>query len=257
MAKSFQPDLKFALIVASLRALKHEDPAPSDLFDALLPILCDGLDTTSEPTLLLELGKMLEVYSLRRLDLRIAENLTSLLQWFSLQSTESPTVLCGITSEAFSTLCASIRSFLPEAERDRFTSITSELKVIFGATDMHTSSSETNLPDSLILPLQTVTALFQAPLSTPSTPRSSKTPDIFGVIVSPPTALLRANGAASTTGLTKTYINNDFRQLRQAPSARQNTSRLPSKHVDDFQETTDTSAIDKESVEFPSLIDES
>ena len=49
------------------------------------------------------------------------------------------------------------------------------------------------------------------------------------VTVSPPTALLRS---PAVTGLTKTYTANDFRSLRQTPSARQNTSRLPSTHVD-------------------------
>ncbi|KAF6762011.1 hypothetical protein DFP72DRAFT_877750 [Ephemerocybe angulata] len=69
--------------------------------------------------------------------------------------------------------------------------------------------------------------------SRPSTPRAgNKTPDILGTIISPPTALLRSPAA---TGLTKTYANDDFRQLRQVPSARLNTSRLPSMHVDDFE----------------------
>jgi hypothetical protein len=49
------------------------------------------------------------------------------------------------------------------------------------------------------------------------------------VTVSPPTALLRS---PAVTGLTKTYNANDFRALRQTTSARQNTSRLPSTHVD-------------------------
>ncbi|KAH9174513.1 hypothetical protein EDB89DRAFT_2148056 [Lactarius sanguifluus] len=52
------------------------------------------------------------------------------------------------------------------------------------------------------------------------------------VTVSPPTALLRS---PAVTGLTRTYTANDFRALRQTPSARQNTSRLPSTHVDEFQ----------------------
>ncbi|KAF9442545.1 hypothetical protein P691DRAFT_789311 [Macrolepiota fuliginosa MF-IS2] len=70
-------------------------------------------------------------------------------------------------------------------------------------------------------------------LGRPSTPKGGqKTPDILGTIISPPTALLRSPAA---TGLTKTYANNDFRSLRQVPSARLNTSRLPSMHVDDFE----------------------
>ena len=49
--------------------------------------------------------------------------------------------------------------------------------------------------------------------------------------VSPPTSLLRSPRVAFT-GLTKTYLRNDFRQLRTLPSGRINTSRLPSQHVD-------------------------
>jgi hypothetical protein len=70
----------------------------------------------------------------------------------------------------------------------------------------------------------------------PSTPNLKAT-NVIGnqdemfdfVTTSPPTSLLRS---PAITGLTKTYSKNDFRQLRQTPSARQNTSRLPSKHVD-------------------------
>jgi len=63
--------------------------------------------------------------------------------------------------------------------------------------------------------------------------RATTPPHARGVLsmvtVSPPTALLRS---PAVTGLTKTYTANDFRVLRQTPSARQNTSRLPSTHVD-------------------------
>jgi len=60
------------------------------------------------------------------------------------------------------------------------------------------------------------------------------------VTVSPPTALLRS---PAVTGLTRTYTANDFRALRQTPSARQNTSRLPSTHVDEFQMATSSSPV--------------
>lgn len=67
----------------------------------------------------------------------------------------------------------------------------------------------------------------------PTTPKRrspAQTAEMVGMItVSPPNALLRS---PEVKGLTKVYANNDFRQLRQLSSGRQNTSRLPSMHVD-------------------------
>ena len=67
-------------------------------------------------------------------------------------------------------------------------------------------------------------------LQPPSTPPSQNA-ELLGMMitVSPPNALLRS---PEVKGLTKTYSNNDFRQLRQQSSTRQNTSRMPSRHVD-------------------------
>ena len=67
-------------------------------------------------------------------------------------------------------------------------------------------------------------------LQPPSTPPSQNA-ELLGIMitVSPPNALLRS---PEVKGLTKTYSNNDFRQLRQQSSTRQNTSRMPSRHVD-------------------------
>jgi len=96
--------------------------------------------------------------------------------------------------------------------------------------DDHSPSSFTGMD----LPLHNILNLLSSEPSqgSPSTPKGTKTPDIFGVVISPPTAILRSPAA---TGLTKTYVNNDFRQLRQVPSTRLNTSRLPSTHVDEFE----------------------
>ncbi|KAG1766224.1 hypothetical protein EV702DRAFT_1050759 [Suillus placidus] len=62
------------------------------------------------------------------------------------------------------------------------------------------------------------------PPSTTGTPppkRKSPSQDILGLVaISPPTAMLRS---PAVTGLTKTYTRNDFCELRQLPSARQNT----------------------------------
>jgi len=57
---------------------------------------------------------------------------------------------------------------------------------------------------------------------------------VIGMANISPSTILRS---PLVTGLTKTYLKNDFRQLRQGNQTRQNTSRLPSMHVDDFEDT--------------------
>ena len=83
------------------------------------------------------------------------------------------------------------------------------------------------------LPLRKWEELLESPLPAPSTPRmrpATHSAEMLGFMtVSPPNALLRS---PEIKGLTKTYSNNDFRQMRQVSFARQNTSRLPSMHVD-------------------------
>lgn len=70
-------------------------------------------------------------------------------------------------------------------------------------------------------------------LMTPSTPKKPSTPEIMSLVTSSPPITLFHSPVASTTGLTKTYLNNDFRELRQLPSSRQTgTGRHPSVHVD-------------------------
>ncbi|KAL4062643.1 hypothetical protein J3A83DRAFT_4308065 [Scleroderma citrinum] len=60
--------------------------------------------------------------------------------------------------------------------------------------------------------------------------------DVLGLFsLSPLTVLLQSS---AVSGLAKTYTKNDFKGLCQTPSARQNTSRLPSTHVDEFELNT-------------------
>ena len=178
--------------------------------------------------------------------------------------------LRGVTKEAFDTLCESFIVKLVEVEQQQVVhEIQAKIELNDEANDDIISIS-IELPDTLILSLSSISSLLSHSrtnttssssshirnnsLSTfsfvdgfpggrvddssvdveeeakrrPSTPKGGqKTPDILGTIISPPTALLRSPAA---TGLTKTYANNDFRSLRQVPSARLNTSRLPSTH---------------------------
>lgn len=70
------------------------------------------------------------------------------------------------------------------------------------------------------------------PLTTPKRDAGELGPDLLAMVTVSPSAVLRSP-VTSTTGLTKTYSQNSFReQTQRTPS---NTSRMPSMHVDDFQ----------------------
>ncbi|KAF8559444.1 hypothetical protein OG21DRAFT_1503348 [Imleria badia] len=112
-------------------------------------------------------------------------------------------------------------------------------------TPLPDSSLPTTLiPDArerpLALSIHALEEVLQPPAPVPSTPMrkrgslpQGRDRDVLGLVaLSPPTALLRS---PAISGLSKTYTKNDFRELRQTPSARQNTSRMPSLHVDEFE----------------------
>ncbi|KXN89433.1 hypothetical protein AN958_05595 [Leucoagaricus sp. SymC.cos] len=134
-------------------------------------------------------------------------------------------ILRGVTRESFGFLCDSfIMTFLDKEQT--IENIRSNMGI---DEDEDFTPISTELPNTLILSLSNISSLLSHSRlgGRPMTPKGTKTPDILGTIISPPTALLRSPAA---TGLTKTYMNNDFRSLRQVPSARLNTSRLPSRH---------------------------
>ncbi|KAI0029917.1 hypothetical protein K488DRAFT_55305 [Vararia minispora EC-137] len=91
----------------------------------------------------------------------------------------------------------------------------------------------TMMPNAVQLSVYELDSALRSRIPPPMTPKRTTPPHAQNILslvtVSPPTALLRS---PAVTGLTKTYSANDFRMLRQTPSSRQNTSRLPSMHVD-------------------------
>lgn len=153
----------------------------------------------------------------------------SVVNTLLLLDSPSQSDLHGITSEQWLKLCTHLERTLPP-------NMLHMLPIIKG---FHPSPSPlptiSLLPSTLTLSLYDLISLLQPPAPLPSTPppkRKSPSQDVLGLVaISPPTAVLRS---PAVTGLTKTYTRNDFRELRQLPSARQNTSRLPSMHVDDF-----------------------
>jgi hypothetical protein len=181
----------------------------------------------------------------------------SLLEWLVEQShagLPQLATLRGISTDTFAQLCDALARALPPARRTALENVRLHLHTV------HEEDAALRSLHTLPLPMADVRIaleeLLQRKLAgSPTTannaasatagtagegeggkqaPHRAMTPPhargvLSMVTVSPPTALLRS---PAVTGLTKTYTANDFRALRQTPSARQNTSRLPSTHVD-------------------------
>ncbi|KAI0310418.1 hypothetical protein OF83DRAFT_874002 [Amylostereum chailletii] len=167
-----------------------------------------------------------------------AEGVLSVLDWLLQQShagLPQLSTLPGISQDTLNTLCDRLADALPAERADALELLRATLSA--PADDVPLLPSAL-LPTTLKLSLGTLNALLHPALETPSTPKRKTPPHAQNVLsmatTSPPTALLRS---PAVTGLTKTYVSNDFRVLRQGPggSARMNTSRLPSTHVDEFE----------------------
>ena len=187
-----------------------------------------------------------------------APTILSLLEWLVEQShagLPQLATLRGISTDTFAQLCDALARALPPARRMALENVRLHLHTA------HEEDAALRSVHTLPLPMADVRIaleeLLQRKLAGSPTAannnaasatgagttgaggegeggkRAMTPPHARGVLsmvtVSPPTALLRS---PAVTGLTKTYTANDFRALRQTPSARQNTSRLPSTHVD-------------------------
>ncbi|KAJ3516816.1 hypothetical protein NLJ89_g881 [Agrocybe chaxingu] len=230
----FTPDTRQNILLLLLRNAQA-DPSVTGTLDSV-PRTLQTLPSTSIAPLPLrnELGRTLSAYSdnASTMKANTAELLLQTLEWLSSQEDVKLKTLVGIAPEGLDYLCTTLSAILPPSRAEMVSSTRAKL-----STDedelLLPPITELPDPDAFALPLSALENLL-APkkLKEPSTPtKGTKTPDILGVVISPPTALLRSPAA---TGLTKTYANNDFRQLRQMPSTRLNTSRLPSTHVDEF-----------------------
>lgn len=231
---ALDPDLKFATALVLLRSLQHVNVSFT-LFQVsfkpslrlLKEIPAQFLDADRVER---EMGATFSAISeseatLAGFDKESAEAILSALEWLPERDLMNVT---GVGTDPFVKLCTSMMSILSPGPTDDLDAVRSRLI----AADQASIAAPSQLSERIELSLQALERLLQPPIPTPSTPKlqSPGGQDVLGLVtLSPPTALLRS---PSTTGLTKTYLNNDFRQLRQQPSARQNTSRLPSMHVD-------------------------
>lgn len=223
----FNHDIQYSILLLLLRNAQA-NPTHADSLDFVVDLLRD-LPVTAifiEP-LRTEVGRTLSAYSdhASTITKRDADTLLQILQWLTLQEDVKFKTLAGLSFEGFNYLCITLSSMLPPARQKHLTFVKEQLSV---DEDQIFPLSKIELADDIVLSLASVKGLLSPKPCEPSTPKSgNKTPDILGVVISPPTALLRSPAA---TGLTKTYANNDFRQLRASSSTRLNTSRLPSTH---------------------------
>ncbi|KAI0797020.1 hypothetical protein C8Q75DRAFT_710409 [Abortiporus biennis] len=181
----------------------------------------------------LEIGLMISAFDVSRhpLDEGLADAFVELFDWFAKAMEAKPCKLMGLNVTSYDTFCDRLKSNLDADKQENFDSLRQSILKTGLVEGDFPIRTPTILPDTIELGIQDVQDLLQEPVSIPSTPpRKAFSQDILSLVtISPPTALIRS---PATTGLTKTYSKNDFRQLRQTPSARQNTSRLPSMHVD-------------------------
>jgi hypothetical protein len=223
-SRSFAPDLRFSILLAALRVAQR-DPALPGAFETIVETLRHlPMEPVQSEALRLELGQTFSTFAQHELDSETSEGLLSIFEWLAEHENKKFMALSAITSAAFTKLCESMHPTLPTDKADTLSTL--HLKFTIDEDEFFTPTP-IELVETLDLSLQNIEDLLRNDVPMPSTPKGNKTPDILGVVISPPTAILRS---PATTGLTKTYTNNDFRQLRQIPSAKQNMSRLPSMH---------------------------
>ncbi|KAG7447529.1 uncharacterized protein BT62DRAFT_892072 [Guyanagaster necrorhizus] len=176
-----------------------------------------------------ELGQsILALASTEVLSVDVVESLIATLEWMLLQEDKSFTILLGITPDEFWSLHERVVEKSPADKVEFLAGLRSQ--ITFDEDEVIVPPS-IDLDINVELSIPEIRALFQSTIveEPPSTPKGTNVQDMLGLVISPPNAVLHSPLA---TTLTKTYANNDFRELRQVPSARQNTSRLPSTHVD-------------------------
>lgn len=263
-AAGLDRSLSFALGLIFLRAVQHVPSTLTPISSALdalkqVPIRIiepDRLSTEMGDALLVLASSVIpSSNSAAPPSLPYPDSILSLLEWLVEQShagLPQLATLRGISTDTFAHLCDALARALPVARRTALEQVRMHLHTV----------PEEDAPQrglhTLPLPMAdvriAVTELLRPPLTPPPlSPNASGLPSagaagvgtrhhaqrpttpphargVLGMVtVSPPTALFRS---PAVTGLTKTYTANDFRALRQTPSARQNTSRLPSTHVD-------------------------
>jgi hypothetical protein len=251
--------LCFVLALIFLRAVQHASlpastPTSTPLALALTALRQVPIRTIEPDRLSTELGDTLIVIASTPATMTAeAPAVLALLEWLVEQShagLPQLAALHGICTDTFAQLCDELVSALPSPRRGALEHVRMHLQTPHAEDAVPRPLVELPAPgapvrlalDTLFRPHVQQQQLQDHDqqqddadiMEIQTQPQRATTPVhargvLSMVTVSPPTALLRS---PAVTGLTRTYAANDFRALRQTPSARQNTSRLPSTHVD-------------------------
>ncbi|RPD66817.1 hypothetical protein L226DRAFT_453413 [Lentinus tigrinus ALCF2SS1-7] len=233
--EAFDNELRFALVSALWRSLQAPELTTSRIERRLqraVTILATITPSYLDPTKVTrEIGRLVVELTEQPVSLEgeASHALVSLLEWVTKTATTIPRMadLQTISSDQFTNFRDRLSATLPADWAERLEAVSCE--IVCGSSTSTPPPKTTELPDRVELSIHDLEDLLRQHTPAPSTPpRRVLNQDVFGLVTVSPSALLHSPAA---TGLTKTYSNNDFRQLRQS-SARANTSRLPSMHVD-------------------------
>ncbi|KAL7282662.1 hypothetical protein ACG7TL_004135 [Trametes sanguinea] len=239
----FDNEVRWAIVLGLWRSLQSPDLSANRLerriessIKVLATITTSYLDpvrvTAEVGSLLLNLAQHPEV-----VDQNAAQAVVSLLEWLAQTATSVAKMgsLQSISSDDFGAFRDRLKDTLSVEWKERLDAACCEL--VLGNASVPPQNLAP-VPESVELSIHDIEELLRQNIPTPATPpRRPLNQDVLGLVTVSPPAILRS---PAVTGLTKTYQNNDFRQLRQT-SARANTSRLPSMHVDEFESASASS----------------
>ena len=233
---SGHPELDDAALITTisstlLRTAQDIDLSVTDLVSNLNPVpdllkkLPEQILTEMRP----EVGRMAGVLApTLMVDLQLATVVIQILE-VTTERSKDPVELPGLTGSHLSDLLENINPEIPSEELELLQSkIAPSFRHPAEFTNLAQLPSALSYSFSEIHDIVHQVADAQLPPGTP--PQNPQAQDaVIGMANISPSTILRS---PLVTGLTKTYLKNDFRQLRQSNQTRQNTSRLPSMHVD-------------------------
>ncbi|KAF8492904.1 hypothetical protein JB92DRAFT_3236124 [Gautieria morchelliformis] len=149
----------------------------------------------------------------------LSQAVMSCIKWLLSQPAPEVLPLPGISEASFAALLSRVMTVTSDPAKP------SDIGTRFAFSNDIVVSPVPDACEPFTISCDRLLELATTPPKTPPTPRLSGESIFKMATISPITALV---GASRTSTLTKTYQNNDFRQL----SVRQNTSRRPSMHVD-------------------------
>ncbi|KIM25513.1 hypothetical protein M408DRAFT_315059 [Serendipita vermifera MAFF 305830] len=226
LLKSNQKHLRVAAICTLFREARATDGAPMP--DVLGLLRSSGTFLNADIDLLItEIGYRFSAMSTRSsLSTADARAILALMEW--LTSTSKEAFIPTLTYNSFQNLQKLVQASIHD-QANNLASMSSE--VHFGDDEPMEDAPFAVLTISTqgLTPAQI--AVLVESQGQPRTPPRHASHPALGLVTTSPRSV---NRSPIITNLTKTYLNNDFRQMRNSPLGRHNTSRPPSIHVDDF-----------------------